>query len=386
MISHHGDYLYVGGDDFDEIDIRGEVMPNSSRNPYPLRGEDPAFLMESTAERMMAIYGSVSESVVKEFTKKIDNKISLCNNWLVSQAQLRGRGFSFLNPDLDTSLNAPTTERAHEHDVVLGMYRDNFPNVSDEEFYPADPVASAEFHRISKDGVLAAYANQKNLVKCFRPAEFTQGTIPGNIWNYEDYYYVDGQEIERHPASRYVGENARGEFLVYYSGRLGRNENPYIPGGSISYGYIYGSDGSFSSDGIGLTAVGLPPRCKCYPVVGWRFEQHWTDYPKYDNPLGYNAKHFGYCGGEDDQLRKIAGNEESNTLTWTWAELKNYVPGPDWRHWDRPWHNVDEIPTDASFKKADGTYSQDYIVQDEWSVWCWPEGVIVELGDHTKWW
>lgn len=387
MITDRSGYHYVTGDDFADIDISGEVVPNSSRALYPLRGEDPAFLQESVAERMMALYGVVDRDYVPPFTKRIDGKVDACNNWFRSRATDRIDGFGFLNPNLDTSANAPTTEYTDptSHNLKLGSYRNNFPNISDENYFPATPVGPSTLDKLIKADVISAFDNQRSLVRCFRAAEITQGLIYGNYWNYEDCFYIDGQEVERIPRRRYVGENSNGEFLRFYSGRVGNTTTPYSHGGPIRYGFLYGLDGRFTSDEIGLTAVGLPPGCKCWPVLGWRFDHHWCDYPKEDNPFGYTAKHFGYCCGSR-YYEKTAGNAASNTLTWKWSELVGGVPEPDWRHWLRPWHYVNEIPTDESFKKRDGTYASEYIVRDEFSVWCWPEGVIVTLGDHTKWW
>lgn len=387
MISSRSQYLYVTGDDFADIDIRGELVTNTTRARYPPRGEDPAFLMESVAERMMALGGSVNRSVVPPFTKFLDDKVGACNDWFRARATDGIKGFGFLNPNLDTSANAPTTEYTDpsSHNVSLGTYRDNFPNISDANYYPATPVGPSTLHKLVKADVRFAFDNQRSLVRCFRAAELTQGIIYGNDWKYEDCYYIDGHEEERIPKRKYVGESRNGEFLRYYSGRFGNTVAPYIPGGTIRYAFEDGRDGRFTSDGIGLTAVGLPPGCKCWPVLAWRFEQHWCDYPKEDNPLGYYATHFGYCCGSR-WYEKVAGNAASNTLTWKWSEMVDGVPEPDWRYWLRPWHYVNEIPTDASFKKSDGTYAADYIVRDEFSVWCWPVGVIVTLGDHTKWW
>lgn len=68
MISRASDYVFVTGanvdvehphGDLDRISITGDIMPNLSLDPYPLRGEDIAFLMEATCERMSAQYNAV---------------------------------------------------------------------------------------------------------------------------------------------------------------------------------------------------------------------------------------------------------------------------------------------------------------------------------------
>lgn len=170
MIEKASDYVFVVGDNVDDghplgdlnrIDIRGELALVSLRSPYPIRGEDVAFLLEASQERGFALNGMEPNPGSSVFSRKI------------SSAQML-RVTNFMSYLCQTKLFVKDESQLREFaasKVVASrtFLYDNFPGAFyDAEFEYSDLGWNEVFSRgsrISKDPIVFIERSFNKLVR-----------------------------------------------------------------------------------------------------------------------------------------------------------------------------------------------------------------------------
>lgn len=400
MIRAFSEYVYTTGKnhdpvhgypngDVDRILIDGSIMPFRGVMQKVLRGEDILFLQESMRERMAAL-GRV-ESAKHEFSREVNalqaQQVAdfLTRTRPIDTAQYGG---IYMRPSAFAQADAESAALGNWPHAVTD-YRLNFPQLTDDGFYPPAPIPSPSFanRTLYKQDILDMFENQSNLTCAFSLARYTSafGAVQKGNGTHRTY---SGSSVIAEEAYDIIYGSGSLQMLAYArrsSGSVSVAASPirYEQYASNEYNVrLDQSAGVLAKyNEVAMRTTPLPPDSKATPVLAFSMTQYMSR--TNDSEHSANYTRYGFC--TLGLLSHRANRSGNDVAEWTWGHLIAYGKGVDFfkgkSFYKSPPSGFLDPPASSDLDPL-GRYS----VVDDFEVWVMPFGYVVELGDHTKWW